>query len=482
MAKADPGKFAVNRRRVCFFAGLNTPEGDTEHSHIRTAREAVVKTLNDIGFDCLSADIDVDGAYMNPLMRERILMADRVVADLTGAGPAVALDIGVRLGVPIGRTVLLGATNSESLLPAGVYEDNIIAYAPDTSEAEFRRWTARLEYDLRRSLIEGEDEPASEKNILVNLSDPSGGGIPHRKVDQFVESMADGGEYGRRVARLLADSGGDADAIEQMEQLERELIGNAALPDRGYSALLAVYLGYRERKAYRQIADLFSRMPIDLQQNPVSIEQGSLAINRMSEEEDRDGNHDLAMALRRVAADNLKAIPREYWTSETWSILGRIHKSGFEATVERDAALAQILLDSAINAYEDGFRDDPRDSYPGINAVTLRLVRGSEEDLSHARQLSFIVEFAVTRTPAPSLGMERYWRAATLLELATAQRDWEKAEDRLADLLQVPCEDWMRETTIKNMELQKNAFADDTAAAKALSDIARRLKDEPRPR
>jgi len=30
--------------------------------------------------------------------------------------------------------------------------------------------------------------------------------------------------------------------------------------------------------------------------------------------------------------------------------------------------------------YEQGFRVDPRDYYPGVNTVTLRLRRGSSED------------------------------------------------------------------------------------------------------
>ena len=480
----DASRYSVNRRRVCFFAGRGVDgisrAAPAQGEDLDRARRAVVETVEALGFNCMPAPVGEDGAYTDPLMRERILMADRVVVDLTAAGPAVALDIGVRLGVPIGRTVLVRSTAEESLLPGGVYEEMIISYAPDANDVQFERWKRRLEFDLRRSLVEGEDERLSEKNILVNLSDPSGGGVPHRKVDQFIESMADGGEYGRRVAAILEQLNDDGEAIAQMQLLERELIGNDKLPDRGYSALLAIYLGYRERKAYRQIAQLFARLPIELQQNPVAIEQGALALNRISEEEDRDGNHETAMALRRVAADNLKAIPQEYWTSETYSILGRIHKTGYEATAERDPTLSELLLDNAITAYEDGFRDDPRDSYPGINAVTMRLVRGAPEDLRRAQELALIVEFTVTRRPPPAQGMERYWHAATLLELATAQRNWNKARERMSQLVDVTCEAWMRETTIKNMQLQKSAFGGDDATQ--LDDIIRHLKKPPKRR
>lgn len=479
----DPNRYSVNRRRVCFFAGrgvsdCRSGEADEQDAAARARRE-VLRTVESLGFECIPAPIGQDGAYADRLMRERILMADRVIIDLTGAGPAVAIDIGVRLGVPIGRTVLLRMTEEESLLPGGVYEEKIISYSLDADKARHTRWQRRLQFELHRSLIEAVDDRLSEKNILVNLSDPSGGGMPHRKVDQFIESMADGGEYGRRVAAILNETDEDDAAIAQMESLERELIGRSRLPDRGYSALLAIYLGYRERKAYRQIAELFARLPIEVQQNPVAVEQGALALNRMSEEEDRDGRHDLALALRRVASDNLKAIPPEYWTSETYSILGRIHKTGYEVAVARDPTLASLLLDQAITAYEDGFRDDPRDSYPGINAVTMHLVRGAPEDLKRAQDLALIVEFTVTRRPPPGRGMERYWHAATLLELATAQRNWDKAGERLDQLLEVTCESWMRETTIKNMMLQKRAFGDDSRAHSRLDDVIDRLKAAP---
>lgn len=480
----DASQYSVNKRRVCFFAGHGVADIRSDPPANATdadrSRRMVLHTAEALGFDCMPASIGDDGAYTDPLMRERILMADRVIVDLTAAGPAVALDIGVRLGVPIGRTVLLHSTADENLLPGGVYAEKILSYSPEAKGQQFERWKRRLEYDLRRSLIDGEDERMSEKNILVNLSDPSGGGVPHRKVDQFIESMADGGEFGRRVATLLGQTDDDGEAIAQMQLLERELIGNDRLPDRGYSALLAIYLGYRERKAYRQIAHLFARMPIELQQNPVAIEQGALALNRISEEEGRDGNDEEAMSLRRVAADNLKAIPREYWTSETHSILGRIHKTGYEATSQKDPTLSELLLDNAITAYEDGFRDDPRDSYPGINAITMRLVRGTPDDLCRAQELALIVEFAVTRRPPPGHGMERYWHAATLLELATAQRNWDKAHERLAQLLGVACESWMRETTIKNMQLQKGAF--DDGDSEYLDGIIADLKTAPKRR
>ncbi len=111
-------------------------------------------------------------------------------------------------------------------------------------------------------------------------------------------------------------------------------------------------------------------------------EQLALAHNRIAEKlagPDADER-------RREALGALDAIPKEKWTSETYGILGRIHKGHADAEVKaagNDASRqvqVRSALTAAIKAYEAGFRADPRDYYPGVNAVTLRILRNLPED------------------------------------------------------------------------------------------------------
>ena len=59
------------------------------------------------------------------------------------------------------------------------------------------------------------------------------------------------------------------------------------------------------------------------------------------------------------------------------------------------------MLEKAIDEYEQGFRADLRDYYPGLNAVTLRLARGTKEDLEAFPSLISVVRYSIgaARTP-----------------------------------------------------------------------------------
>jgi MAP3K TRAFs-binding domain len=164
-------------------------------------------------------------------------------------------------------------------------------------------------------------------------------------------------------------------------------------------------------------------------------------------------------------------------TSETHGIRGRIHKGAFDVAVDagdQDRALA--TLGAPIDAYEAGMRADLRDYYPGVNAVTLRLRRGTPADLDRVRELAPVVRFAVEAARAPGNDEERYWQTATRLELASAARDWAGARRELTTLLGVAgAKPWMRETTAKNLGIQREAFRDDQAASQELGQLIEKL-------
>ena len=134
------------------------------------------------------------------------------------------------------------------------------------------------------------------------------------------------------------------------------------------------------------------------------------------------------------------------------------------------------MLQRAIDTYEQGFRSDLRDYYPGVNAVTLRLLRGHDEDHAVLASLTRVVRYSVACAPAPKNNDERYWQTATKLELATAEKDWKAARAHLIELLGVQIESWLRETTASNLERQKSAFAGDATAVDELAKMATTLR------
>src|SRR5262249_51902357 len=58
---------------------------------------------------------------------------------------------------------------------------------------------------------------------------------------------------------------------------------------------------------------------------------------------------------------------------------------------------ATAALDDAISAYTKGFEFDPRDHYPGINAISLLIQKGDAEALKEVERLVPLVTFAVAR-------------------------------------------------------------------------------------
>ena len=99
------------------------------------------------------------------------------------------------------------------------------------------------------------------------------------------------------------------------------------------------------------------------------------------------------------------------------------------------------MLSRAIETYESGVTTDMRD-YPGVNAVSLRLMRAEPGDLDALAQLVPVVRIAVDNAPPAGSDEERYWQAATKLELASAAMDWEAADNHLVSAMGLDVYDW----------------------------------------
>src|SRR5581483_7486132 len=132
-------------------------------------------------------------------------------------------------------------------------------------------------------------------------------------------------------------------------------------------------------------------------------------------------------------------------------------------------------LSASIKAYEDGLRSDPRDYFPGINAVTMRILRNGPGDEAALAELVPVVRFSVGRAPAPQRPDEEYYQTATKLELAAAARDWPSAQQLLEQLLAVDVASWMHETTADNLRRQARARASEPDTVRELESLSKAL-------
>jgi len=479
-------------------AGRKTPlvDFDAIYSHIERAVRAE-------HLECVRADYEPSGGFIHRPMFERLLVAEYVVADLTLANPNVAYEIGVRHGASARPTILISAGGEFmkglpfDLRPLRVLPYDLAADGSLPAEA-----AAALVETLRDRLHQAcaGTLPVDNPIMQVTTWRPSGR-LEHDKTDVFLQRLRYAGEVGERVAAAL-DKADSRNAIAALGALEEELVGSEVVPQL-HSALLGTYLGYREKKAYERMVDLFPRLPGELQQTAVAQEQLALALNRLAEQavkqatrlaeeaeaarnagedararelvERADGLRNEAQERRQRGLHVLDRMPSSLVTSETHGIRGRIYKGWHDAEqAAGNETKARAMLKRAIETYEAGVRADLRDYYPGVNAVTLRLLRGSSEDLAALAGLVPVVRMAVECAPAAESEEEQYWQVATKLELSCAAKDWDAAQVHLETLLGIDAEDWMRETTTGNLEIQQRAFNED--AATRLEQIARALR------
>jgi tetratricopeptide (TPR) repeat protein len=431
----------------------------------------------DVGLECIRADFETTGGFIHRPMYERLLVAEYVVADVTLATANVMYEVGVRHGSRAKRRLMVCAHDFVGQLPFDFKPLRVLTYLLGDNghlgESMGKMLREELGERLRQA-IAGELPP--DNPILQVTAIESSGRVQHEKTDVFLRRMRYASEIGERVHAGL-NHHSPAEAVAELQAIEQEVLAGAQVVAQLHTALISLYLSYREKKAYPQMVALFAKLPRELQRTPVAIEQLALALNRLAEQKADAGDIAEAQQLRREALHHLNDLAQQEWSIETYAIAGRIYKGQAEAEAKGGhSSAAEGALQRAIEMYEQGFRLDPRDYYPGVNTVTLRLRRGSSEDLKALATLCPAVRFSVDRAPAPKDDMERYWQEATKLELACASRDWDNARTRLPAVLAIDVAEWAHETTINNLELHKQAFAAYAPAISALDEIITALK------
>jgi uncharacterized protein DUF4071 len=163
--------------------------------------------------------------------------------------------------------------------------------------------------------------------------------------------------------------------------------------------------------------------PHPVQSQVMVRQQWALALNRRNSPGDRDK----AVKLLETLISTNGPDP------ETLGILGRIYKDRYRELKKSGSIMAVAALEEAIKAYARGFESDPRDYYPGVNAITLLVEKGDTTALAEADRLVPLVSFAVARRGGDA--SSDYWDLATVLELAAISNDWQAATSVLPKTL-----------------------------------------------
>lgn len=423
---------------LCFvlmpFGKKSDPTGGEPIDFDRIYDVAIRPAIDQAGFDAIRADEERTGGIIHKAMFERLLLCEYAIADLTCANANVFYELGVRHAVrPATTLVVFGKRHAPPFdvnyvrgMPYDLGERN--EFAPNEAAALRDALVKRL--SELRTLAAGVG--VTDSPLFQLLTDYGAPDIARLKTDTFRDRI----EYAASTKAALAAARDKKDvaALSGIEKSLGELDGVEA------GVLIDLYLSYRALSAWDRMVSLHDRISKSLQNAVLVREQLGFALNRLGRREE---------ALR-----VLQAVEKEQGaSSETSGLIGRVYKDlWLEAKEADDQALADGNLQLAIDAYTRGFEADSRDAYPGINAVTLLDIQGTQAKKS---ELLPVVRFAVLRRIAS--GKADYWDYATLLELAVLDGDADGARKRLADARARKRENWELESTANNLMMVREA-------------------------
>jgi len=375
----------------------------------------------------LRADEELRGGIIHKPMFERLIVCDFAVADLTTANANVFYELGVRHALRPASTVLLRGGDSRMPFDVGplraiTYELSATGKPKGTSKT--RALITQFLNEARQATI---DSPVFD--LLTWLKAPV---IDRALATSFQDAL--------QAAEIAKESiaSASANGVEALRSVAASL---GDVHNQDGNVVLALFIAYRDMRAFKDMVELFARMSPALRAAPFVREQYALALNREGEGE--------------KAEQVLKLLLRERGPSpETLGILGRVYKDRWTAARRSgNTTLSNVLLRRALDTYVEGFEADCREHYPGINALTL----WEWVDPADPRraQILPVVRYAVERSlvAAPT----DYWSCASSLELAVLARDRHAAEVALGQALAAAPKSFMVDTTLNNLVLIREA-------------------------
>lgn len=432
----------------------------TEIDFDHVYKAAIKPAIEAVGLEALRGDDEQTGGIIHVAMFARLLMAEFVVADLTIANPNVFYELGIRHAAKPFTTVPIFATTQA--LPFDVGLIRAIPYSLEDgklSDGEAQALQSSIE-DRLNNAISG---PSTQDSPLFQLI-PNFPGIdlPHDVTDAFQDRVKHEEQFTAALTKARSE-GSNAGKAKALNAIQTGL-GDIRVVQR--NVLVELLLSYRAVEAWSDMITLFDALPDSMQALSIARQQTAFALNRRNEAGDRD-------RAAKILEDLISALGPD---PETLGLLGRVHKDRYKDAKAAGSIVASAVLDDAISTYTQGFESDPRDYYPGVNAVMLLVEKGDAEAMAAAERLLPLVNFAVARRGGAE--SSDYWDLATTLELACIGQDWPSAIRVLPRVINAADESWMPTTTRDNLLLLSSALKQRGEEPDTLSAIMEELQKE----
>lgn len=390
------------------------------------------------GLSPIRADEEMMGGIIHKPMYERLILCEYAIADLTAANANVFYELGIRYTAKPLTTFSIFETGTK--IPFDLVDVRCFPYTLTDGKIE------NLDHQIEKLVdyVNGVKEQKLPDSPIYQLLDgiEFKHNLSHEKVEMLREQVSYENLIREQLSKILSSKVSLELKLSETSQLE-----NSLPKKEDWAASMAVdfMLAYRSIEAFEKMGDFIQSLPAHLRRTQVFQEQYGFALNRAGKKEKA------VQVLDKILEENGP-------NSETLGILGRIYKDQFNAFKDTDRIKAKGFLNKAIDTYLMGFKADIRDYYPGVNAATLKYIRGDKDVAEFAKVVEFAVNTHLEKKERTSLrratsNYDDYWPYATLLELAVLQNEEEKAFNYLSDILAIANESWQRKTTANNLNM-----------------------------
>jgi tetratricopeptide (TPR) repeat protein len=394
--------------------------------------DLILPASESANFEVIRADQELAAGNICTDMFQELLLADLVVADLTIDNPNVWYELGVRHALRSRGVVLLQAEGVRKNQPFDVYTDRKLRYHlkdgipdPDYLEAD----KAALATMAKETLSSWRGRKISPVyHHLRYLKEPDWKSLRVEEAKEFWESH---GEWERRM-KVAQAKNRPGDVLVLADEAPIRILNLEAHRTAGKTLLSLGQYNY----ALEQYERALTIDPDDLE----SLRQKGILLGRLCKFAE--------------AKHHLSDVIKKYWhDSESHALLGRVEKdawtgkwreAGKSSQEKREVAIRNIgLLEEAIEQYKIGFRLDPGNYYPGINALTLvrlyeHLTGKASQEAIEALEggVRWALHCALNKAP------KDYWARVTLAEMELLSGDTVANEEAYKKAVAVSDDNW----------------------------------------
>jgi hypothetical protein len=442
--KIDDQKATLNK--LCFvdmsFGKKKDPYTGIEVDFDQIYEKAIKPAIIGANLEPLRGDEEKRGGIVHQAMFARLLLSEYVIADLTTANANVYYELGIRHAARPFTTILLHGNLHP--LPFDIAPNRTFMYNIEKDGTISDKSCLQLKEGLRAKLDTIINNGASQDSPLFELiRNYKKIDLPSELKENFQDRLKLEKNFNDQLDRAKSHNNG-TEKLRILQEI-RASLGN--IKDKNDNILTNLLLAFRSVSAWEDMIQLCESFSYDLRNSYMIQQQEAFALNRRNSPNDREKAIKILNEVSLISGVD----------PETMGLLGRIYKDMYKDSKknnDKDAALG--YLDKALETYKKGFYSDPREYYPGINAVTLLIEKGDKQSYGTAKELITSIKVSLDRRGG--LESENYWDIATNLEIACIENDSKLIDKLMPKLSILAKETFMPETTKENIMILRNSL------------------------